>query len=67
MQGVKRDYKADAGKTIDPKRTCYRNTKTISASQRSYDSLIEYTSKIIAILSTEPTYLPNELDLKLQH
>ena len=39
--------------------------KTISASQQSYSSLIEHFSKIIAILSTEPTYVPNENPLKI--
>jgi hypothetical protein len=59
--------KADAGiaKTIDPNAPIVDTPKTISSSQRSYDSLIEHFSKIIAILSTEPTYLPNENDLKV--
>lgn len=66
MQGVKSKVtKADAGKTIDPNAPVTDTPKTISASQRSYDSLIEHFSKIIAILSTEPTYLPNEVDLKI--
>lgn len=60
--------KADSGKTaktIDPNTPVTDTVKTISSSQRSYDSLIEHLSKMIAILSTEPTYLPNENDLKI--
>ena len=60
--------KADAGKTaklIDPNAPIVDTPKTISSSQRSYDSLIEHLSKMIAILSTEPTYLPNENELKI--
>lgn len=60
--------KADSGKTaklIDPNTPITDTIKTISSSQRSYDSLIEHLSKMIAILSTEPTYLPNENELKI--
>jgi len=38
---------------------------TISASQQSYDQLIEHFSKLIEILKSEPTYTPNETDLKI--
>ncbi|MFN8114509.1 MAG: hypothetical protein U0W65_00230 [Bacteroidia bacterium] len=60
--------KADAGKTakpIDPNAPVTDTPATISSSQRSYDSLIEHFSKMIAILSTEPTYVPNENELKI--
>lgn len=60
--------KADAGKTakaIDPNAPVVETPKTISASQQSYSSLIEHFSKMIAILSTEPTYVPNENELKI--
>lgn len=56
--------KADAGK-IDPNATVTETPKTISSSQQSYTSLIEHFSKMITILSTEPTYLPNENELKV--
>src|SRR5690606_36918357 len=36
-----------------------------SSSQQSYDSLIEHFSKLITLLSTEPTYVPNENELKI--
>lgn len=60
--------KADAGKTakaIDPNAPVIETPKTISSSQLSYDSLIEHFSKMISILSTEPSYIPNENDLKI--
>lgn len=37
---------------------------TISASQQSYDQLIEHFSKLIELLKSETTYAPNETDLK---
>ena len=37
---------------------------TMSASQQSYDQLIEHFTKFIELLKTEPTYTPNETDLK---
>lgn len=60
--------KADSGKTaklIDPNAPVVVTPKTISSSQQSYSSLIEHMATIITILSTEPTYLPNETDLKV--
>lgn len=66
MQGARSKLtKADSGKTIDPTVPVTETPTTISSSQRSYDSIIEHFSKIIAILSTEPTYVPNENDLKI--
>jgi len=60
--------KADAGKTlkpIDPNAPVTDTPKEISSSQQSYSSLIEHFATIITILSAEPTYLPNENDLKV--
>ena len=60
--------KADSGKTaklVDPNAPVVETTKTISSSQQSYSSLIEHIATIITILSTEPTYVPNETDLKV--
>ena len=39
--------------------------KTISVSQQSYDSLIENFGKMIELVSTEPSYTPNETDLQV--
>lgn len=38
---------------------------TISASQQSYDSLIDHFAKLIETLSAEPLYVPNETDLSV--
>lgn len=69
MQGARGKLtKADAGKNakaIDPNAPVVETPKTISTSQRSYDSIIEHFSKMIALLSTEPSYVPNENDLKV--
>ena len=39
--------------------------KSISVSQQSYDSLIENFDKLIQLVSSEPTYTPNETDLQV--
>lgn len=60
--------KADAGKTpaaIDPNAPVTETDKTISVSQQSYTNLVEHFSKMVTILSTEPSYVPNENDLKV--
>lgn len=58
--------KADAGLVpVEPNAIVVETDKSISASQQSYTSLIEHFSKMITILSTEPTYVPNENPLKI--
>lgn len=60
--------KADSGKLIstDPGGTLPEPTDTsISAAQLSFDSYVDHYSKIIALLNTEPLYLPNEAALKV--
>jgi len=37
--------------------------KKISASQQSYDQLVEHFTRLLKILETEPSYAPNETDL----
>ena len=39
--------------------------KTISVSQQSFDSLIENFAKMIELVSSEPTYTPNETELQV--
>ncbi len=39
--------------------------KTISVSQQSYDSLIENFAKLIDLVSSEPSYTPNETELQV--
>lgn len=39
--------------------------KTISTSQQSYDSLVENFSKLADLIASEPSYAPNEEELKI--
>lgn len=39
--------------------------KTISTSQQSYDQQIQHLAGIISVLQSEPSYIPNENDLKI--
>ena len=39
--------------------------KTISTSQQSYDQLIQHLGGLVEALATEPSYAPNEDDLKI--
>jgi hypothetical protein len=39
--------------------------KTASTSQQSYDKLVDHFAQLIAILTAEPKYLPNENELKV--
>jgi hypothetical protein len=39
--------------------------KTISSSQQSYDQLIQHFEGLISVLESEPSYAPNEEDLKV--
>ena len=49
--------------TVDPNAPA---PNTISASQQSYDQLIEHFTKLIELLkTTEANYAPNEVDLKI--
>ena len=38
---------------------------TISSSHQSYDQLIQHFAGLISVLQSEPTYTPNENDLKI--
>ena len=38
---------------------------TISVSQQSYDQLVEHFNRLIEVLKSEPSYAPNENDLKV--
>lgn len=53
--------KADAGKITE----ATDEPKTISVSQQSFDSLIENFAKLIELVSSEPTYTPNETELQV--
>ena len=39
--------------------------KAISTSQQSYDSLVENFSKLVDLVSSEPSYIPNEEELQV--
>ncbi|MES2575280.1 MAG: hypothetical protein V4572_10080 [Bacteroidota bacterium] len=39
--------------------------KTISTSQQSYDQQIQHFGGIVSVLQSEPTYIPNETELKI--
>ena len=59
MQGVR----AKAVETpIDPNAPA---PTTISTSQQSYDQQIQHLAGIISVLQSEPSYAPNEIDLKI--
>jgi len=52
-------------KTVDPSIPIVIDTpKEVSASQQSYDQLIEHFSKLIVLLSADSFFAPNELDLQ---
>ena len=59
MQGKK----ASSGQTpTDPNQPA---PTTISTSQQSYDQLIQHLAGLNAVLAAEPSYTPNESDLKV--
>src|SRR5688572_17121200 len=39
--------------------------KTVSNSQRSYDNLVDNFAQLIVLLTAEPKYVPNEIELKV--
>lgn len=53
----------DAGTLPDP--SLPPVPTTISVSQLSFDSLIDNFTKLIQVISSEPSYLPNETELKV--
>ncbi len=54
--------KADAGKVANE---VIAEPKSISVSQQSYDSLMENFKKLIELVSSEPSYIPNEPELQI--
>ena len=62
--------KADSGIVEDPNADIANKTtlplkKTISASQQSFDNLIEHYDKLIKLLASVPAYNPTEVALKV--
>jgi len=39
--------------------------KHVSASQLSYDNMVEHFARLVALITTQASYVPNETDLKL--
>ena len=52
-------------KTATPVDTETPAPTTISSSHQSYDQLIQHFAGLISVLQSEPTYTPNENDLKI--
>ncbi len=59
MQGKKASSTTTA---VDPNTPA---PNTISVSQQSYDQQIQHLAGLISVLQSEPSYLPNENDLKI--
>ncbi len=59
MQGKK------AGSTAKPADPNTPAPTTISASQQSYDQQIQHLAGLISVLQSEPSYAPNENELKV--
>jgi len=51
--------------SINPKDPNTPAPATISSSQQSYDQMIQHFAGLISVLSSEPSYTPNEIDLKI--
>jgi hypothetical protein len=54
-----------ASKVVAPTDPNTPAPNTISVSQQSYDQQIQHFAGLLAILQTEPSYIPNETDLTL--
>ncbi|TYB73197.1 hypothetical protein [Bizionia myxarmorum] len=54
-----------ASKKVEPLDPNQPVPKTISSSQQSYDQLIQHFEGMISVLDSEPSYTPNETDLKI--
>jgi len=62
IQGKRAGEKPKPATTADSEAA---EDKSISVSQQSYDSLIDNFDKLIQLISTEPTYTPNETELQI--
>ncbi|MGL4909123.1 MAG: hypothetical protein ACRC3G_07305 [Bacteroidales bacterium] len=55
------------GKSTQKKTIQEDEKKHISTSQQSYTQLVEHLSSLVHLISVEPSYNPNEEDLKIQN
>ena len=62
IQGKRATPVASATTPIDPNTPA---PTTISTSQQSFDQMIQHFNGIVELLMTEPSYTPNEADLKI--
>lgn len=60
-----RRAKAIVVPTTPPAAGATPTVKTASTSQQSYDKLVDHFAQLIAVLTAEPKYLPNENELKV--
>jgi hypothetical protein len=63
IQGVRAKAKSDPNTTSTNANAA--QAKTISTSQQSYDKLADHFAQLIATLTAEPKYIPNENELKV--
>ncbi len=45
--------------------TSIPDTKTVSTSQQSYNQQVEHLNNLVSLLAAEPSYIPNEAELKV--
>ena len=64
IQGSRKEPITPPPPPTDPNATPPEDN-SISVSQQSYDSLLDNFKKLIALVTAEPTYLPNENELKV--
>lgn len=64
-KAIKENENVELQKNIDPNAPPPVESKTISVSQLSFDSMIEHYSRMIELLSSIPAYNPNENELKI--
>jgi len=65
VKSVNNKIQGKRAKAIDKPAEGAVAVKTVSTSQQSYDKLIDHFTQMIATLTAEPKYLPNENELKL--
>jgi hypothetical protein len=49
----------------DPNNPTVPNSKTVSTSQQSYNQQVEHLNNLISLLTAEPSYTPNEVELQV--
>jgi len=65
IQGTKANGNTKVQTTATDPTAQFPTDKTISTSQQSYDSIIDHLTKLVETISQEPTYKPNETELKI--